>query len=252
MKSLTLVVDIGNTSTSLGLHRAGRIRRCRCLPTTAASGATIRREIESIVEAGEATGAVLCSVVPGRTATWQSALKECVSGRVMVVTHRTPLGIKVTYPDPKSIGPDRLANACGAVHRYGAPIIVADFGTALTFDVVSRTHGYVGGVIAPGLPLMFDYLAEKTALLPHIEPASISRPYGKNTTDAMRIGARYGYRGMVREILAHVRSGVAGDPIVCATGGYAGWVLRGLGEDVKIDADLTLAGLGRIGELNGV
>jgi type III pantothenate kinase len=68
----------------------------------------------------------------------------------------------------------------------------------------------------------------------------------------MRIGARYGYRGMVREILAHVRKGVGGAPVVCATGGYAGWVLRGFGEEIQIDADLTLAGLGRIGELSGL
>jgi type III pantothenate kinase len=99
---------------------------------------------------------------------------------------------------------------------------------------------------------MFDYLAEKTALLPHIEPTSISRPYGKDTAEAMRIGARYGYRGMVREILAHVRAGVAGNPTVCATGGYAGWVLRGLDEAIHIDDDLTLAGLGWIGEMNGL
>lgn len=205
-----------------------------------------------MLKQGSAGGAVLCSVVPDRTKRWRDELGRHVPGKVINVTHRTPLGIKVTYPDPDAIGADRLANACGAVHRYGAPVIVADFGTALTFDVISRTHGYVGGVIAPGLPLMFDYLAERTALLPHIEPASISRPYGKNTADAMRIGARYGYRGMVREILAHVRAGVAGEPAVCATGGYAGWVLRGLGEDVRIDPDLTLAGLGRIGEVNGL
>lgn len=252
MKASTLVVDIGNTSTSFGLHRRGRVARCRRMPSREVTRREIKAAVRDLVGDGDTNGAVLCSVVPDATERWKDELGRRVRGTLIEVNYRTELGIKITYPQPASIGADRLANACGAVQRYGAPVIVADFGTALTFDVISRTHGYVGGVIAPGLPLMFDYLAEKTALLPHIEPSSISRPYGKNTSDAMRIGARYGYRGMVREILAHVRGGVAGDPVVCATGGYAGWVLRGLGEDVHIDPELTLAGLGRIGELNGV
>ncbi len=162
------------------------------------------------------------------------------------------LGIKVTYPRPETIGADRLANACGAAARYGTPAIVADFGTALTFDVISRSEGYIGGVIAPGLPLMFTYLAEHTALLPKIDLAPVRRSVGKTTEEAMRLGAKWGYRGMVREIVAELKKSIGpGRVHLCGTGGFAGRVLQGMKPVMTVDKDLTLYGLGRIFELNG-
>jgi type III pantothenate kinase len=128
-------------------------------------------------------------------------------------------------------------------------VIVADFGTALTFDVISKERAYIGGVIAPGLSLMFDYLAEKTALLPHLSPAAISSRVGRSTEEAMLIGAHDGYRGMVSGILAGLQREV-GECSVCATGGYAEWVLEEGAEQIKIMPDLTLLGLGLIYELN--
>lgn len=130
-------------------------------------------------------------------------------------------------------------------------MIVADFGTALTFDVVASRKGYTGGVIAPGLPLMYDYLAEKTALLPHVKPAAVRRAVGKSTAEAIQIGTRWGYLGMVREILNRIEKELRKKEItVCATGGYASWILQGLKKPVIIDRDLTLYGFGRIYDLN--
>jgi type III pantothenate kinase len=129
--------------------------------------------------------------------------------------------------------------------------VVADFGTALTFDVVSRTRGYIGGIIAPGLPLMFSYLAEKTALLPEVDLGPVRHGVGKSTVEAMRLGARWGYRGMVREILHELRKSIGpGRMKCCATGGDAEWVMRGIEPNVPVDRDITLYGLGRIYELN--
>ena len=102
------------------------------IPTHASPHQDLGKVVAALEARARLEGAVLCSVVPRRTGAWKQVLKRQVAGPVIEVNHRTALGIKVTYPEPSSIGPDRLANACGAVHRYGAPVIVADFGTALT------------------------------------------------------------------------------------------------------------------------
>ncbi len=165
--------------------------------------------------------------------------------------HDLTLNIGIDYPRPETIGPDRIANACGAVAQYGAPVIVADFGTALTFDIVSASRAYIGGVIAPGLRLMADYFAEKTALLPHIDIRGRVGRIGRSTTGAMRIGARVGYRGMVREIVEHLREDEReADAVLCATGGHAEWVLKDVEMPCRIDQNLTLVGLRVIWEMN--
>lgn len=247
-----LVIDVGNTSTSVGLYAAGRVLRSARLATSArrrSGGSAILRRVAG---SGRPAAAVLSSVVPSVNALWRGAVRALWPGlKVMRVHHGLRLGVRITYPKPATIGADRLANACGAVSRYGAPVIVADFGTALTFDVVSRRKGYVGGVIAPGLPLMFSYLAEKTALLPHVRPGPARHGVGKSTAEAMRLGAIWGYRGLVREIVRELIRNMGEQGVrLCATGGYASWVLKGSRLGIPVDPDLTLYGLGRIYEMN--
>ena len=111
----------------------------------------------------------------------------------------------IDYPKPDSIGPDRLANAVAARKRFGAPVVVVDFGTAVTFDVVNRAGNYAGGIIAPGLAAMTDYLHEKTALLPRIKIREVKTVVGKSTEQAMLVGAVHGYRGLVRELIAELK-----------------------------------------------
>ncbi|NNC90751.1 MAG: type III pantothenate kinase, partial [Akkermansiaceae bacterium] len=147
-----------------------------------------------------------------------------------------------------------------AVHEaFGAPAVVIDFGTAVTFDVVGvppagRGTGapgsYLGGVIAPGLASLTDYLADHTALLPHIDLVEPKSAIGKSTTEAMRAGAVIGYRGMIREILAAVTVELGGDPRVVATGGDAGLIAAGLREIHEVIPDLTLRGIDLIGRRN--
>jgi type III pantothenate kinase len=248
----SFVIDIGNTSTHIGLAQGRRIIRQGRMPSR--EGREERKIVlllKKIAAGKKVTDAVLCSVVPGLNPLWSQVLQKTCGQPPLLVGHRINLNIKVDYPQPETIGADRLADTVAAWARYGSAVIVADFGTALTFDVVTGDGRYVGGVIAPGLPLMTDYLAERTALLPAIELEGRFKNIGRSTREAMRIGVVVGYRGMVREILHHVKAGMSDRKIkFCATGGYAGVALKGLDTPVDIVPDLTLNGLVLIRELN--
>ncbi len=192
--------------------------------------------------------AVLSSVVPGRDAAVERAFGK---NRLLKVSPALELGVDIDYPDPSTIGADRLANAAAAVFFYGAPVVVVDFGTALTFDIVSAAGAYVGGVIAPGLAAMTDYMYDHTALLPRIDLAEPAEAIGKSTEAAMRAGAVIGYRGLVREILASIGGELGGDrPPVVATGGYAKLISEGIPEISLVHQNLTLEGLRIIAGLN--
>lgn len=243
MEDVLLLIDIGNTSTTLGLFRNGAVihRTGVVHPSDPAA------HLPSFCRGRRVRAAAVCSVVPRLTGPWGEAVRSAFGVDPLVVRHTLDLGIPVTYPHPETIGPDRLANAVGASLRHGVPVVVADFGTGLTFDIISETEGYIGGVIAPGLPLMFDYLAEKTALLPHIGPEPVSSAIGKSTEHAMRAGAQIGYRGMVKEILAALRAELRAPGLtVCATGGYAEWVMREVDPSFQVEPDLTLFGIAAI------
>ena len=162
------------------------------------------------------------------------------------------LGVGIDYPKPRSIGADRLANAAAAAELYGFPAVVVDFGTAVTFDIISERRAYVGGVIAPGLQAMTNFLYQRTALLPRISLKEPRRAVGKSTIEAMLSGAVFGYRGLVREILARIKAEQFSHKKVCviATGGYARLIAAGLPEIGVIRPHLTLEGLRIVANLN--
>jgi type III pantothenate kinase len=243
----SLVIDIGNTSTSIGYYHNGKVSGVeRC-----SSRFKSLDEVIPLISVKPVDSVVIASVVPPVNARWKRAVKAAGLSDPLFVSHQLKLGVSVDYPKPENIGADRLANAAAAARLLGTPSVVCDFGTALTFDVIDGTRGYVGGIICPGLPLMFDYLAEKTALLPHVAPSKTKAVVGRNTTQAMQIGARLGYRGMVREILLSLAKELKTKTLpVCCTGGYAGWIFKDWDVPAIIDPKLTLKGLGIIGELN--
>jgi len=245
-----LVIDVGNTSTSLGIYRNGTITATKMLPTPAITKST--STIIDLPPARVIRAAVIGSVVPMVTQHWVDAVANAHPHLdILLVDYHLDIGVPIAYPEPDMIGADRLANACAASKLFGTPVIVADFGTAVTFDVISKKRGYIGGVIAPGLKLMFSYLAEKTAMLPVVEPGPTQHKVGRSTEEAMRLGARWGYRGLVREILKELKAGLGERGVrICATGGYAPWVLRNSGMKIPIRPNLTLYGLGRLYELN--
>jgi type III pantothenate kinase len=244
---IILVIDIGNTSTSIGYYRNGKVSGLgRC-----SSRFKLAEEVLPLTTVKPVDAVVIASVVPRVNAKWKRVLKRAGLPVPLFVNHELELGVAVDYPKPENIGADRLANAAAATRLMGTPSVVCDFGTALTFDVIDGKRGYVGGIICPGLPLMFDYLSEKTALLPHVEPSKTKAVVGRNTKQAMQIGARLGYRGMVREILRALENELGTEKFpVCCTGGYAGWIFKDWDVAATIDPNLTLKGLGIIGELN--
>jgi type III pantothenate kinase len=145
-----------------------------------------------------------------------------------------------------------LANAAAATALYGCPAIVVDFGTAVTFDIVSESKDYIGGVIAPGLEAMTNFLYQRTALLPKLSLKEPRRAVGRSTIEAMRSGAVFGYRGLVREIIARIKAERFRRKrvYVIATGGYAELIGAQLVEIDAIHADLTLEGLRIIANFN--
>jgi type III pantothenate kinase len=188
---------------------------------------------------------VLGSVVPTVTARAHKVFRR----RLFSVNGSSPLPIVLDYPHKAQIGADRIANAVAARHHFGAPVVVIDFGTAVTFDIVNARGAYCGGVIAPGLNAMTDYLHEKTALLPRLTVQEPRRAIGRSTVEAMQAGAIIGYRGLVRGLLQAIQKELKTRQKlkVIATGGQAELVARHLPEIQKVDQKLTLEGLRLIG-----
>ena len=239
-----LLIDNSNSFTKLALSSRDAVGTSRKLRTSELTPETLRR----VLRGWKFARIVLCSVVPAK----RDIIAECLAGLSLhEVTHRSNLGVGIDYPKPASIGADRLANAAYAAATFGAPCVVVDFGTAVTFDIISAEKKYIGGVIAPGLEAMTDYLHTRTALLPKISLIEPPGPVGKSTKHAMLAGAVYGYRGLVREILAEIQRDLAARKLrVVATGGYADLIAAGVKEIAAVHPGLTLEGLRLIGTLN--
>ena len=240
---MLLLLDIGNTHTHVGLADGSRITEQRNFDTKGWRSGATGKAIRAFARGENLEGACFCSVVP-------SASPHCVKLLTglkldhLELNSRTLRGVGINYPKPATIGPDRLANALAVKTLCGAPALVVDFGTAVTFDVVDRAGDYIGGIIAPGLSAMTDYLHEKTALLPKISIREPGAVVGKNTEQAMLIGAVHGYRGLIRGLIGNLKTELATRKLpVVATGGYAKLIARGMPEIRAVYPNLTLQGL---------
>ncbi|HEX4264727.1 MAG TPA: type III pantothenate kinase [Verrucomicrobiae bacterium] len=241
---MILLLDIGNTNTHLGLANRHRILKQADVPTTEWLNGGVKDTLLKFAGRNSIAGAALCSVVPGTTPLVLKAAWQLWKVDVLELTPKTVRGVGIDYPKPKTIGPDRLANAVAARHHFGAPSVVVDFGTAVTFDVVNRDGNYIGGIIAPGLAAMTDYLHEKTALLPRIQIREVNSAVGKSTEHAMLVGAVHGYRGLIRGLLSELKRELKAKRLpVIATGGYAKLIASKLPEISAIRPELTLEGL---------
>lgn len=231
-----LLIDNSNTRTKFVLSTPeALLKERRMIPTREVS----EERLDDALKGLHYDAAVVCSVVP-RVA---DVLRNWLTRPSHFLSCDSRLGVGIDYPSPRQIGADRLANAAGAVAYYGYPCIVVDFGTAVTFDVIGPERTYLGGAIAPGLASMGDYLARNTALLPAIEPHEPKHAIGTSTVEAMHSGAVYGYRGMVKEILAKLEEEMGKRPTVVATGGDAALIARGVPRIDHVDPDITLNGL---------
>ena len=233
-----LLVDISNSYTKLAFATKRKIGKPIRHPTNELTIAVLRR----ILNGRSVETVVVSSVVPRKN---KVVAKAAGSAHLLFLSPELDLGIGIDYPAPRSIGADRLANAVAVAQLYGCPAIVVDFGTAVTFDVVSAHGNYVGGVIAPGLEAMTSFLYDRTALLPKLSLREPKGAIGKTTREAMLSGAVFGYRGLVREILVRVsrENFPRRKPRIIATGGYAQLIARKLPEIEAVHPNLTLQGL---------
>ena len=236
-----VLVDVSNSFTKVALssrHRLGRVFR---LPTKQLTAKSLRH----LLGKREARHSVVASVVPSRDA----LVARILPSPICWVSHKIILGVGIDYPKPETIGADRLANATAAAALYGSPAIVVDFGTAVTFDVVSAAGNYAGGVIAPGLGALTDYLHTRTALLPRVSLREPRHAIGRSTAEAMRSGAIHGYRGLIAEILRQILKEIPSKSRthLIATGGDAKLIAGGTGLFSAVSPSLTLEGLRLIG-----
>lgn len=249
---MLLLFDVGNTHTHLGLADNESVTKQINIPTAKWFDRSAAALIKRFVGRNKVEGAVLCSVVPRATPFARKIVRAAWNLKLLELNAKTTRGVGIDYPNPKTIGADRLANAVAAFKRFGAPVAVVDFGTAVTFDVVDTAGNYVGGIIAPGLTAMTDYLHDKTALLPRIKITEPKNVIGKSTKQAMLAGAVFGYRGLVRELIHELKREMKAAHLpVVATGGYAELMAAGLPEISAVEPNLTLEGLRLVWQAGG-
>ena len=238
-----LLIDISNSFTKLAFATRQRISRASKIPTEKFGASLLRHTLRG----RNVAFVVVSSVVPRK-----NPAVRAVAKKILWVTPQIKLGVGIDYPNPRTIGADRLANAVAVAALYGSPAIVVDFGTAVTFDIVSADRKYIGGVIAPGLEVMTNFLYQRTALLPKLSLKEPQSAVGRSTMEAMRSGAVIGYRGLVREIIVRIKEErFAREKVhVIATGGYAELIARRLDAIDSVHPNLTLEGLRIVANLN--
>ncbi len=230
---MLLLFDIGNTNTHLGLANDARVLKQASVPTRGWFDGSAGRRVEHFTRNNKISGVALCSVVPRATPRVRRLVKQRWRLKALELT------------------PARLENAMAVSHHFGVPAVVVDFGTAVTFDVVDGQGRYIGGIIAPGLSAMTDYLHEKTALLPRIQIREIDAIIGKSTEEAMMIGAVKGYRGLIRGLLRELKRELHCRRLpVAATGSYARLIADKMPEITVVEPLLTLEGLRLLWQAN--
>lgn len=244
-----LCLDIGNTHTHYGLLENTAVLADGQVRTAAIDDPAegVPAVLATLRAAGGFDGVGFCSVVPAATARLRPLL-DATAVPVWHLRHDTAPGLGIAYPKPAEIGQDRLANCLGAQARFGAPAVVIDMGTAVTFDILT-TRGYEGGIIAPGIGVMTRYLHEQTALLPALDPADlmVSSGIGKSTVEAMKLGCAVGFSGMIeallRTVLAELEKTGVKNPTLIATGGVAGLLPKAWTPLIRWEPHITLHGL---------
>lgn len=255
-QGLLLAVDAGNTNTVFGVWRGEELARSFRLSTEPERtsdeyGATL---LTLFARAGldpdEVRGVIVSSVVPPLHPTLERLSKSYFGHDPLFVEPGIRTGMPIRYDNPAEVGADRIVNALAARELYGAPVVVVDFGTATTFDVVNRKGEYAGGIIAPGILISAEALFAHASRLYRVDVQRPDLLVGRNTASAMQAGIYYGYIGLVDGILERLRAEIPGLVEVVATGGQAELIASGSRHIGKVEPLLTLIGLRRIHELN--
>lgn len=254
---MLLAIDVGNTNTVVALYEGEKMRRHWRMATDKNRASdeigmlllqflgTERAGAEDIV------AVMISSVVPPFMHALTNAVRRYLDCEPMLIGPGVKTGMNIRYDNPREVGADRIVNAVAAVHKYGKPLIVVDFGTATTFCAIDRNGDYLGGVITPGIKISMDALFERAAKLPKVEIKKPACVIGRTTVASMQAGAVYGQVGQVDGIVRRMKNELeAPDCKVIATGGLAGTIAEESETIDIVDRMLTLDGLRIIYEKN--
>jgi type III pantothenate kinase len=247
--SLLLAIDVGNTNTVFALYRdraaLGQWRISTVRERTADEYAAALTQLMALkgFDQKDVGAAVISSVVPQALIPLKSMCREFFDCTAKVVGENLAVTIDVVVENPREVGADRLVNAVAAHSRYGGPLIVVDFGTATTFDVVDRDGRYCGGVIATGVNLSLEALHRAAAKLPRIAVEPPPQVIGSSTVTAMQSGVYWGYVSLIEGMVARIKQEFGEPMTVVATGGLAGLFAGATDVIEHLDRDLTMAGL---------
>jgi len=253
---MLLTIDIGNTNLTLGLYNCEKLDIHWRLATDHERmpdeyGMQILGMLEhSGCPSSQLSGIILASVVPPLTTRISQACKSYLNLAPMVVDHNTKTGIEILYDDPAAVGADRIVDAVAVKELYGGPACIVDFGTATTFDAVSKEGKYLGGAIAPGIGISADALFSRTAKLPRVDFQTPPSAIGRNTVHAIQSGLMFGYTSLVEGMVNRFRMELGEEMKVIATGGLAEIVAKETDSIQIIAPWLTLDGLRMIWEMN--
>jgi len=246
---MLLVIDIGNTDTTLGVFEGEELRATWHMATVihrmADEYATLLLNLlyHQGLEKSAIKEVALCSVVPPLIATFEELFQRYFNLSPLVVGAGVKTGVRIRMDNPREVGADRIVNAAAAHHLYGGPVIITDLGTATTFDTVSKEGDYLGGAIAPGITMATEALSMQTAMLPRVELVPPKHAIGTNTITAMQSGIVFGYVGLIEGIVARIQQELGGKAKVVATGGYADLIAKETRVIDVVNPDLTLIGL---------
>ncbi len=246
---MIITVDIGNTNVVIGLYRASElIAHWRLSSQTARTRDECWILLSSLlksssIEVDQIEGGIISSVVPNLTWTFILVLEDYFHLNPIVVSSDLALDLKILYEDPRAVGADRICNAVAGFHFFGGPLVILDFGTATTFDIVSANNEYLGGIIAPGIELTASVLHQRAARLPKVElkfPASV---IGTTTESSIQSGLMFGTVELINGLIDRIEQQLGHPVKTVATGGLAKVVAPYTNKIERIEPFLTLDGL---------
>ncbi len=253
---MLLTIDVGNTNTVLGVFEGSRLVTHWRLTTrreqTADEYGILVRNLfaSSSIEESAVDSVALASVVPPLTPVIVALARTAVGHDPLVVGPGVKTGMPILYEPPGDVGADRIVNGVAAFAAYGGPVVIVDFGTATTFDVVTRKGEYVGGVICPGVGISADALFQRAARLPRVDVRHPGKVVGRSTVTSIQSGLYFGYAAMCEGILGRIGEELGEKPRVVATGGLAPVLAAEIPSIEAVDPTLTLTGLRLIWERN--